>query len=423
MNAPVPFVLKGWPRLSETFIAQEIKALEDRGVDIRIISLRRPADRGVHALNRAVRAPVLYLPEYLHTEPLRVLRAWAWARSLPGYGLAKRVWRGDLKRDRSRSRRRRFGQAMVLAAEGASGVAHIHAHFLHTPASVARYAALMLGLPWSVSAHAKDIWTTPEWELSEKLADAAWCVTCTHAGAERLRALAPASGAVDLLYHGLDFTRFPETPPSRPLRDGGDAADPVRVLSVGRAVEKKGYDGLLRALAALPSTLHWRFEHIGGGADLKKLKAQAEQLGLAGRIQWRGALTQDEVIKSYRAADVFVLNARVAADGDRDGLPNVLMEAQANGLVCLAAHVSAVPELIEHGVTGVLTPPDDAPRLSAALADLMTDPGRRARLGEAGRLRVRGAFGMSAGVDELARRFTGGRVLGASHAEVAEAAE
>jgi glycosyltransferase involved in cell wall biosynthesis len=400
----VAVVLKGWPRLSETFIAQEILGLERLGLDQVIVSLRHPTDKAVHPMHRAVRAPVLYLPEYLHREPLRVLRGLAAAARRPGFGRALRAWLADLVRDRTPNRGRRFGQACVLAAELPDGVGRLHAHFLHTPASVARYAAMMCGLPWSFSAHAKDIWTTPGWEKREKLADAAWGATCTAVGAAHLRDLAPDPGRVDLVYHGLDLARFPD-PPARPPRDGSDPADPVRILSVGRAVAKKGFETLLDALAALPPGLHWRWTHVGGGERLAALKARAADLGLADRIDWLGARAQDDVFAAYGAADLFVLASRVAEDGDRDGLPNVLMEAQALGLACVSTAVSAIPELIRDGETGLLVPPEDPGALAEALGALAADPARRAAVAAAGRARVLAHFTFARAVGRLAERF------------------
>ncbi len=401
----VAFVLKGYPRLSETFIAQEIRALEARGIAISIVSLRHPTDRTVHPVHHEIRAPVSYLPEYLWREPLRVLRGWRRARRLPGYAAARAAWLADLRRDPTPNRGRRFGQALVLAAELPPGTGRLHAHFLHTPASVARYAALMTGLPWSASAHAKDIWTTPEWEKREKLAAADWVVTCTGAGAEHLRALAPHPAAVGLVYHGLDLARFPPPPGPRPRRDGADPADPVLVLSVGRAVEKKGHDDLLRALGALPPGLAWRFEHIGGGPLLPALRRRAAALGIADRVTWRGAQPQDAVIEAYRRADLFALASRIAGDGDRDGLPNVLVEAQSQGLAVVATRVGAIPELVEDGVSGLLVAPGDCAALAAALQALLVDPGRRARLGAAGERLVRARFDMTPGIDALATRL------------------
>ncbi len=361
----VAFVLKGYPRLSETFIAQEILALEQRGLDVLIVSLRQPTDRTLHPVHRLIGAALLYLPEYLYQEPRRLWQGWRRARRQPGYRRAWRVWLADLVRDPTPNRIRRFGQAVVLAAELPADIGHLHAHFLHTPASVARYAALIRGLGWSVSAHAKDIWTIPAWEKAEKLADAAWAVTCTGAGHTHLAQLAPRPDRVALCYHGLDLERFPP-PPARPL--GGDGSDPDRpvvLLSVGRAVAKKGYDDLLAALALLPARLEWHLVHIGGGALGVGLRRRAEALGLSHRIEWRGAQPQPEVLAACRAADLFVLACKVAPDGDRDGLPNVLMEAQSQRLACVTTNVSGIPELIEDGVTGLLTPPGDPAALAA----------------------------------------------------------
>src|SRR5690606_15495250 len=175
---------------------------------------------------------------------------------------------------------------------------------------------------------------------------------------------------------GLDFTRFPAPPDPAPdpARDGSDAAAPVRLLAVGRAVEKKGFDHLLEALAALPPGLHWRLVHIGGGPLSAALRTRARALGLADRVAWRGPQPQQAVLAACRDADLFVLPCRIAADGDRDGLPNVLMEAQSQRLAVLSTRVSGVPELIEDGVTGMLVPPGDPAALSAALAALIADP-------------------------------------------------
>ena len=186
---------------------------------------------------------------------------------------------------------------------------------------------------------------------------------------------------------------------------GSDSARPVRILSVGRAVGKKGYDDLLAALALLPKELAWRFTHIGGGALLPALRRQAAALGLAERIEWHGAQPQEAVLAAYREADLFVLASRVEPDGDRDGLPNVLMEAQSQRLACLASATPSIRELIEDGVTGALTPPADPPRLAASLAALIGDPGRRARLAAAGEARLRRDFGMEAGIERLAAKF------------------
>ncbi|AWK89523.1 glycosyltransferase family 4 protein [Azospirillum thermophilum] len=400
-------VVKGYPRLSETFIAQELLALQERGIVFSIWSLRHPTDSRRHALNERITAPVHYLPEYLYQEPLRLLRA------LPRLDLrrlwaATRVWLRDLRRDPTANRGRRFGQAIVLAAELPADVTFLYAHFLHTPASVARYAALLRGLEWGVSAHAKDIWTTEAWDKREKLAEARFGVTCTASGADHLRSLAADPGRIDLVYHGLDLGRFPP-PPDRSgalVRDGSSAGRAVEILSVGRLVEKKGYDRLLDALARLPAGLHWRLVHIGSGPQRDDLRAQAARLGLTERIEWRGAQDQAAVIEALRHADLFVLTSIIAGDGDRDGLPNVLMEAASQRLAILSTAVSAIPEFITDGAQGLLTEPEpDA--IAAGLSRLLGDPGLRLRLGEAAQARLTAEFGMTAGIDRLVRRLAG----------------
>ncbi|MFY7962638.1 MAG: glycosyltransferase family 4 protein [Elsteraceae bacterium] len=397
----VAFVVKGYPRLSETFVAQEIHGLERRGIDIALYSLRHPTDKTAHPLIQEIRAPVDYLPEYLHDAPGQVLAAWTRQRRRPGYPAARAAWLRDLARDRTRNRVRRFGQALVLADRLPPSVTHLHAHFIHTPASVARYAATILGLPWTASAHARDIWTSPDWELSEKLADCRWAVTCTRIGRDHLASLSPRPDSVHLAYHGLDLGRFPPVDRAPP---GDDSS--LRLLSVCRLVEKKGVDDLIDALARLPASIDWRLTHIGGGPLKEAMAARAAAHGIAGRIEWRGAQAQGAVLAAYRAADLFVLASRIAGDGDRDGLPNVLMEAQSQGVACVATAVSAIPELIAPD-TGVLVRPADPVALADAIQALAEDPERRRALGEAGQRRVRTHFSADGGLDWLAERFRG----------------
>lgn len=400
----IAIVVKGYPRLSETFIAQEILALEERGLDLAIWSLRHPTERAVHPMHKKIKAQVTYLPEYLYEEPLRVLRGAFWCASEKGFGATLKAFWHDLRRDFTANRIRRLGQAFVMARELPPDVRHLHVHYLHTPASVVRYAALLTGRTWTFSAHAKDIWTTPDWEKSEKMAEALWGVTCTAQGADHLRALS-SPDRVSLVYHGLDLSRFPAPPESRPTRDGSDPADPVRIVSIGRAVAKKGYGDLIKALAALPPGLHWRFAHVGGGELLNSLKAQAQAAGIADKVAFLGSKAQPDIIALLREADLFVLPSKEAKSGDRDGLPNVIMEAASQSLAIVATDFAGIPEFIRHGAEGELVPPGDWEALSNALNLLAREPERRKALGAAAFQRLRHDFSMEGGIDALESRL------------------
>jgi glycosyltransferase involved in cell wall biosynthesis len=397
----IAVILKGWPRLSETFIARELEALESRGLDLTLWSLRHPTDSKIHPVHARIKGPVTYLPEYLHQEPGRVFRAWRKCRWTKGYGAAKALFSADWKRDRTRNRLRRFGQALVLAAELPPGTKALYAHFIHTPVSVARYTAALTGLPYAISAHARDIWTTPDWDLADKLATSAFTTTCTADGYARLAALSPGKPPF-LGRHGLDLTDWPQAPP-RPPRDGNDPADPVTILSVGRAVEKKGYPTLLKTLAALPPALHWRFIHIGGGPLRDDLKKQAETLGISARLIWQGSQSEAEVRAAMLAADIFALTPEIAADGDRDGLPNVLVEAQALGLPVLSTFVGGVRELITPKINGLLAQAGQIEQLTDYLKVLITTPSIRTTMSKAARARVVSDFSAAPTADAIAK--------------------
>ena len=394
-------VLKGYPRVSETFIAHELAALERRGLPFQIVSLRRPYDTLTHPVHAAIRATVTYLPEYLYEAPGRVLagHARAFAGAPRRYLRALGLWLRDVVHDPTPNRGRRFGQAGVLAGEMPAGAVHLHAHFLHTPASVARYAAVMRGLDYSLAGHAKDVWTTPDWDLRAKLMEARFTVTCTAANRARLDALAP--GRVELVYHGLDRELFAAPPTSGSRRDGTNPGDPVRLLAVGRFQPKKGYPTVLDAIARVRAEI--RLTVVGYGPLEAALRARAEALGLATRVTWTGPLDQPAVRAQYRASDLLLLASEVAPDGDRDGLPNVVVEALSQGLPVVATRAGAIPELVVDGIHGHLVPPGDVGAFAAAIERLVRDPDARHRMGAAGIQRVATGWDLDAGADRVSQ--------------------
>jgi glycosyltransferase involved in cell wall biosynthesis len=387
-----------------TFVAQELVGLEKEGLELLIATYGEP-DTIRHPIHDRLKAPVHRLPK--RPGPGRFLKAWLKVRHSAGYHEAARLFKAQIKTGRKRRQWRSFARGVMLAAEMPADVRAIYVHFIGSSATVARYASMITGLPLAASAHARDIWTSGEADIRAKLAAMQWCATCTTIGADRLRELADDPDKVQLIYHGLSFDRFPTDPPERSNADGFDPAAPVQLLSVGRAVEKKGFDVLIEALAMLPPDLHWRWTQVGDGKVIEQLRKRANELGLSDRIEWLGARDQSAVIELYRSSDLFVLPCREASDGDRDGLPNVLMEAQSQALACLSTEFSEIPELIVNGETGVLVPPGEVAPLAEALQRLMCSPEERKRLGMAGYHRVRSAFESESGIQRIAALLRG----------------
>lgn len=393
-------VVHAWPRLSMTFVAQELVGLEREGLDLWIGTWGTP-DKIRHPIHDQLKATVHRLPKG-RPGAERFVRAWRKVRRSEGYAEARRLFWNDFRKSPTKRRLRAFGRGIILAAEMPDDIRAIYVHFIGSAATVARYAAMITGLPLAASAHARDIWTSSEADIRDKLAAMKWCATCTTIGADHLRALADSDDKIHLIHHGLSFNRFPVDMPVRQRTTGSMLSDPVQLLSVGRAVEKKGFDVLLDALAALPADLHWHWTHVGDGKIIDRLRDRARQLGLSDHIDWLGARDQRAVIELYRSSDLFVLPCREASDGDRDGLPNVLMEAQSQGLACLSTSFSEIPELIVDGETGVLVPPANVESLASELERLMRNPDERERLGRAGYERVRSRFEAESGIARIA---------------------
>lgn len=392
-------VLKGYPRLSETFISGEILLLEEQGFEVHIFSMRPPREAARHASVERIRARVTYLPEYLLPGLPRLL----WHNLLLLLRMPGRYLRGV------RLLLSRFGRAkkkhtwlkhflqaglLVQTCRTDETISHFHAHFAHTPTSVAMYAALLSGVPLSFTAHAKDIYTQDEDALAEKMARARFVLTCTGYNERHLKRLARERGLntpVHCVYHGIDLSLFSPPGGSNPPRIAPEP--PYRILSVARLVEKKGLPDVFAALALLQAEgLDFRYELIGEGEDRDKLEALARELGIAERVRLLGALAHEAVIERFRASHAFVLGCRIAENGDRDGIPNVVAESMALGVPVAATDVSGIPELVEDGTTGLTCPPGDPAALAAILRGLLTDAALRARVIPAAREKVERVF-------------------------------
>ncbi|MEW6218316.1 MAG: glycosyltransferase [Thermodesulfobacteriota bacterium] len=410
MDAPSPvlgMILKGYPRISETFISNEILLLSELGLRIRIFSMRQPRESFSHASVQRIRARVDYLPETL-LRPLPRLLAHnlALARRQPGrYRQALGLARRRLAAGRPLATIKHLLQAGYLVGHllPGSGVGHLHAHFAHSPTSVARFASLLAGLPFSFTAHAKDIYTSEPSSLAEKIAAAAFVVTCTEHNRQYLARLAYGSTPIHRIYHGIDLSLF-----SAPAAGPAAPAAPFQILTVARLTAKKGLDTVLRAVRRLADQgLPVRHTLIGAGEERSALETLARQLGLAGICSWLGTQPHQVVQAQLAQAHLFVLGCRIAANGDRDGIPNVLAESLAMGVPVVATTVSAIPELVEDGASGLLVPPDDPAAMAAAMARLLTDPGLRQQVIAAGRQRVAQGFDNRQLIGQLAALFRG----------------
>ncbi|MFP4350225.1 MAG: glycosyltransferase [Desulfococcaceae bacterium] len=395
-------ILKGYPRISEAFISNEILLLEKLGFSIRIFSMRHPREAFTHESVKRIRAEADYLPhELLRFLPRLFYHNFLLALKTPrAYGRALRMAFERFLRSRKSATLKHLLQAGYLVHRflPGRGVVHLHAHFAHSPSSVALFASLLSGLPFSFTAHAKDIYTSNPDQLREKIALARFVVTCTDYNRDYLENLAVSkSTSIYRVYHGIDMDLFSadseESPPT----------EPYRMLTVARLVPKKGLPTVYRALRKLKDRgLKFQHDLIGDGDDRDPILDLIRKLGLENDCRWLGTLPHEKVLDRYRQADLFVLGCEIAPNGDRDGIPNVLIEAMAMGVPAVATRVSALPELIRNGETGLLVPPRQPDALADAIMRLLTDTDLRERMIPAAREFVKREFDNGRLIQDLA---------------------
>jgi glycosyltransferase involved in cell wall biosynthesis len=435
MTGTVAYVVKGFPRLSETFVASEIYRLEQAGIPLRLYVLKpvEPHERGAsHAMVGRIRARPVYLPA---TSSLSRTSRVRWlARNLPTFlpalrRVARRRPLGLLRAttaalaDALRARRLWWslprkvflrelllGVALADRLFEAGDVRHLHAHFAHGSTTVTWYASRITGVPFSFTGHARDIYTeqlNPGGLLPRKLHAARFVVTCTEANRRHLGELAGRAD-VHRVYHGLnvDFARILAAAGEPPARNGR-----FRVLAVGRLVAKKGFDVLVEAIGILAHRgVPVEAVIVGHRAPLEpevgpELERAIAERGLSGSVRLLGSMTQTALFDEYRLASAFCLPCRVVDSGDRDGIPNVMVEAMACGLPVVGTEVSGLPELVETGRNGLLVPPEDPEAVAAALLRLHGDPDLAAALGRQAAVTVRERFDGDRLARKLARLF------------------
>ncbi len=404
----VAYLAKMFPRISETFILREVQTLKRAGIPLRIYSLMPPTrDRRAHADALALMAEVDVLPMPCRANLGAFFAALRRCLRRRPAATLREILR-FLRRPSARTYRRLFRAVILADRLRRDRIAHLHAAWAHTPASVARIASRLVGVPWSMGAHAKDIHLSRRSSLAKKLRAARFTVTCTGANRDLLAEIAASEDSlrpapVHMIHHGVDTSFFfPQEPDPADEPSGGA---PV-VLSVGRLIPKKGFDLLLAAAAQLRRRgVRFRVEIVGEGALRAELEREIARLGLGEHVRLRGMLVLDEVRAAYARAACVVLASRVTADGDRDGIPNTLAEAMACGLPVVATRHPSIQELVVGGETGLLVAPDDAGALADAIEALLQDPQRRRRMGARARASVARNFDADAWGSRLVDRF------------------
>jgi glycosyltransferase involved in cell wall biosynthesis len=395
---PIAYILKMYPRFSETFVLSELLELERQGVPLHIFSLKKPDDGIFHADIARVRARVAYLPDSVIFAP----RAFADAH--------RQVCRENPARYRTALRlalaRRRtvtlkhFVQAGYIAAlAGRLGIGHVHAHFASAPAAIALHVHRLTGIPYSFTAHAKDIYmdTVDRSQLARKLRSASFAITVSDYNRSHLEQLA-GDGRIVRIYNGLDLARFSP--------NGGPHDDPPLVLAVGRLIEKKGFADLIRACALLRDQgFRFRCRIVGKGPLEGELRNRIRELGLGRLVELTGPLPRERLLQLYPRASLVVAPCVVGSDGNRDGLPTVLIEALALGIPVISTRVTGIPELVEDGRTGLLVPEHDPASLAAAIRLLLTERATAEEFGRAGRAHVEREFELTANVGRLRTLF------------------
>ena len=398
----IAYLIKRFPHLSETFILHEVLELERQGLSLRIFSLLEPTGK-VNQAAEEVRAPITYLPQGFPFGTLSLFEA-AFRRFLKSPRSFLGVCVTALVQfHHPRTPRHLLYAAYIANQVEQEGVTHLHAHYANTPATVALLVHQFTGISYSFTAHAKDIYLSRKGVLAYKMKHAQFVVTCTEYNRQYLASAADPRSDVPIhrIYHGLDLRVFPSDPRRIPPADGRPL-----IFSVARLVEKKGLSYLLQACRRLEDQGYdFDCRIVGEGPLRPILEKQIRELALTNRVKLWGAETHERVIEMYQQAALVALPCVVASDGDRDGIPNALVESLYMGAPVVSTPVSGVPELIRSEVNGLLVPERDADSLVDAIARLLDDPYLRKSLAEAGRQTVLEKFDMAANARYLTQLF------------------
>ena len=405
-DAPIAYVLGTFPQASQTFIAREIRGLRQLGVPLLVFAIGRRDQGALEAPDRSWYGEVRFAPA-----------VWGWTTltsNLHFIGRAPGVYWRTLTSLLGLPHKPRVlafrafalmltGAWIAREIERAGGCRQVHAHFALAQTEVAMAVSGLLGCPFSFTAHARDIYAAPS-ALEEKIRAAAMVVTCTAYNVDYLRRLCPdvPPKHFTLVHHGVEVGAT-GVGDGRSSRTAGP--EPV-ILAAGRLIEKKGFDTLVAACAELDHRgVAFRCRILGTGPLEQALRAQIRSAGMTHRIELAGWMAPEAVVREMAAAAVFTMPSRISGSGDRDGIPNVVLEAMAAGLPVVATQVSGIPEAVVHEQTGLLVQADEPVALAAALERIVRNQRLAADLGASGARRVRTEFAIGASSRRLARAF------------------
>jgi glycosyltransferase involved in cell wall biosynthesis len=413
-NKQIGYLLRSYPRLSQTFILNEILALEQIGVSIQIFALTNPREKTVQMQVNQVQASVQYLDDAMQPRRFRTMlyeNIQVASRHFLGYvrSLFYIFTNAEIDRGYTASNRWQcFLQAVhfiyQLDLEGqktGKRIDHLHAHFAHDPTLIAYLVHCITSIPFSFTAHARDLYQVPEKVLMDRIREASAVITCCRANLDYLNQIAPSqSSKFSLIYHGVNLDDFHASPNSGP-----NQKYPL-ILSVGRLVEKKGFQDLLQALFLVKQRgeqFHCRI--YGDGPLCKPLQQWIEEHDMTEEVMLMGDRTQQELISVYQNAALFILTPVQTEDGDRDGIPNVLLEAMAVGLPIITTAVAGIPELVDHNQNGLLYQPHDIEGISSGIIALLRDREKRQQLGATASKKVKEQFDLALAAQQLKTLF------------------
>ena len=400
----IAYVASLFPKLTETFVLREVLEMERAGMSVSLYSIRpRPAEP-LHAdarpfLEKTNYAPWFGLEHLAAFVSLSVRRPWKVTQGL-GY-----LWRDMLAHARypgTVARTLLCAGKMFLFTRRMEreGVVHIHAHFANIPTTLAVFAARVLGVTYSFTGHAWDIFVpVNQCGLAAKISGAEFVATCTNFNTRVLRPFCRTErdrSKIVLNYHGLDLSRY------APVEE----RDQQRIVAGGSLVEQKGLPFLVEAAVLLRERgVGFRVEIVGDGPQRSLLENAIARHGLQEVVRLAGSMPHEQLVERMRTSAMVVLPCIETRERFMDGIPNLLIEGSALEVPVVATRLSGIPELVVDGETGLLVPPRDAGALADAIEVLLRDPARGRVLGRKGRQRVQAMFDLGNNARELVRRF------------------